>query len=50
MKTREYIKAEENLKIDKEKRYQRKDKRKQVEQLTLLKDEKKGKGTFSKQK
>lgn len=50
MKTREYIKAEENLKIEQEKRYQRKDKRLQVEQLTLLKDEKKQKGTFSKPK
>lgn len=50
MKSREYIKAEENLKIEQEKRYQRKDKRLQVEQLTLLKDEKKEKGTFSKPK
>jgi hypothetical protein len=31
MKTREYIKADENLKIEQEKRYQRKDKRLQVE-------------------
>lgn len=43
MKTREYIQAEENLKRDQEKRYQRKDKRAQVEQLTQLKDEKKAK-------
>ncbi len=50
MKTREYIKAEENLKIEQEKRYQRRDKRLQVEQLTLLKDEKKEKGSFSKPK
>lgn len=44
MKNREYIKAQENLKIDQEKRYQRKDKRLQVEQQTLLKDTKKPKG------
>jgi hypothetical protein len=43
MKSREYIKAEENLKIEQEKRYQRKDKRLQVEQLTLYKEEKKPK-------
>ncbi|MCU0368438.1 MAG: hypothetical protein MUF39_06375 [Cyclobacteriaceae bacterium] len=45
MKNREYIKAEENLKIEQEKRYQRKDKRAQVENLTLLKETKKPKGT-----
>jgi hypothetical protein len=44
MKSREYIKAEENLKIEQEKRYQRKDKRLQVEQLTLHREEKKPKG------
>jgi hypothetical protein len=44
MKNREYIKAEENFKIDQEKRYQRKDKRLQVEQQTLLRDAKKPKG------
>lgn len=43
MKTREYIKAEENLKIDQEKRYQRKDKRAQVEGLTTIKKDKKAK-------
>jgi hypothetical protein len=48
MKNREYIKAEENLKIEQEKRYQRRDKRQQVEQLTLLKENKKPKGTFPK--
>ncbi len=41
MKSREYIKAEENLKIDQEKRYQRKDKRAQVEGLTTIKKDKK---------
>jgi hypothetical protein len=50
MKNREYIKAEENLKIEKEKRFQRKDKRLQVEQQTLLKETKKAKGSFSKSK
>ena len=49
MKTREYIKAEENFKIDQEKRYQRKDKRLQVEQLTLHKETKKAKGSSGKQ-
>ena len=44
MKNKEYIKAKENLKIDQEKRYQRKDKRLQVEQLTLHKETKKPKG------
>jgi hypothetical protein len=48
MKTREYIKADENLKIDLEKRYQRKDKRLQVEQLTLHKENKKPKGSSGK--
>jgi hypothetical protein len=48
MKTREYIKAEENFKIDQEKRYQRKDKRLQVEQLTLHKEVKKLKGASGK--
>lgn len=43
MKSREYIKAEENLKIDQEKRYQRKDKRAQVEGLTTIKKDKKTK-------
>jgi hypothetical protein len=43
MKTREEIKAAENLKITSEKRYQRKDKRAQVENLTLLKETKKSK-------
>jgi hypothetical protein len=43
MKSREYIKAEENLKIDQEKRYQRKDKRAQVEGLTTIKKDKKAK-------
>lgn len=50
MKSREYIKAEENLKIEKEKRYQRKHKRLQVEQLTLLKETKKPKGGKEKKK
>lgn len=45
MKTREEIKAAENLKIDKEKRYQRKDKRAQVENLTQLKETKKPKAS-----
>jgi hypothetical protein len=45
MKTREEIKAEENLKINSEKRYQRKDKRAQVEKLTLLKETKKTKAS-----
>lgn len=48
MKTREYIRAAENLKIDLEKRYQRKDKRLQVEQLTLHKEIKKPKGSSGK--
>lgn len=48
MKTREEIKAAENLKIDKDKLYQRKDKRAQVENLTLLKETKKPKGSFKK--
>lgn len=48
MKNREYIKAEENLKIEEEKRFQRKNKRAQVEKLTLLKEEKKPKGSYSK--
>jgi len=43
MKSREFIKAEENLKIDQEKRYQRKDKRAQVEGLTTIKKDKKAK-------
>jgi len=43
MKTREYIKAEENFKIDQEKRYQRKNKRAQVEGLTTIKKDKKAK-------
>jgi len=43
MKSREYIKAEENLKIDQEKRYQRKDKRAQVEGLTTIKKDKEAK-------
>lgn len=34
MKNPEYIKAEENFKIEQEKRFQRKDKRAQVEKLT----------------
>ncbi len=41
MKTREFVKAEENLKIESEKRFQRKMKRPQVEKLTLLKETKK---------
>ena len=48
MKTREFIKADENLKIESEKRYQRplqKMRRPQVEKLTLLKEEKKPKQT-----
>jgi hypothetical protein len=46
MKTREFIKADENLKIESEKRYQKplqKMRRPQVEKLTLLKEEKKPK-------
>ena len=38
MKTREYIRADENLKRDSEKRYQIKIKRAQVENLTQLKE------------
>jgi hypothetical protein len=48
MKTREEIKAAENLKIDKDKLYQRKDKRAQVENLTLLKETKKPKSSTAK--
>ena len=48
MKNREYIKAEENFKIEKEKRFQRKSKRAQVETLTLLKESKKPKGSYVK--
>jgi hypothetical protein len=48
MKTRESMKAEENFKIDAEKRYQRKDERLQVEQLTLHKEIKKPKGSSGK--
>ena len=43
MKSREYIKAEENLKRDSEKRYQIKVKRAQEENLTQLKEKKKKK-------
>ncbi|MFZ9981548.1 MAG: hypothetical protein ACO3FI_05910 [Cyclobacteriaceae bacterium] len=45
MKNREYIKAEENLKRDSEKRYQVKVKRAQEENLTQLKEKKKKKKT-----
>ncbi len=48
MKTREEIKALENLKIVSEKRYQRKDKRAQVEGLTTIKETKKPKATAKK--
>jgi len=48
MKTREEIKAAENLRIEKDKLYQRKDKRQQVEQLTLLKESKKPKASTTK--
>lgn len=48
MKSREYIKAEENFKIEQEKRFQRKDRRPQVEKLTLLKETKKPKRSNSK--
>lgn len=41
MKPREYIKSEENFLIDKEKRYQRKIRRPQEENLTKLKESKK---------
>lgn len=44
MKTREFIKATENLKIDQEKRYQKKVKRIQEEKQTMLVDFKKPKG------
>ena len=44
MKTREFVKAAENLKIDQEKRYQRKVKRIQEEKQTTLRDFKKPKG------
>ncbi len=47
MKNREYIKAEENLKIESEKRFQHKQKRAQVEKLTLLKETKKPKASKS---
>jgi hypothetical protein len=43
MKSREYIKAEENFKRDSEKRYQIKVKRAQEENLTQLKEKKKKK-------
>jgi hypothetical protein len=43
MKSREYIKAEENFKIEQEKRYLRKDKRAQVEGLTTIKKDKEAK-------
>ena len=48
MKNLEYIKAEENLKREDQKLYQRKDKRAQVEKLTLMKEVKKPKGKFRK--
>lgn len=41
MKNREYIKAEENLKREEQKLYQRKVKRPQEEYLTTLKESKK---------
>ncbi len=44
MKSREFIQAEENLKREEQKLYQRKDKRAQVENLTTLKEEKKKPG------
>lgn len=44
MKTREFVKAAENLKIEQEKRYQRKVKRIQEEKQTALRDFKKPKG------
>lgn len=44
MKNREFIKAAENLKIDQEKRYQKKVKRIQEEKQTMLVDFKKPKG------
>ena len=45
MKNREYIKAAENLRRDEEKAWQRKDKRAQVENLTLMREKKKPKTT-----
>jgi hypothetical protein len=48
MKTKAFIKAEENFKIEEEKRYQRKNKHAQVEQLTQLKEAKKPKGFSAK--
>lgn len=45
MKSREYIKAEENFKRDSEKRYQIKVKRAQEENLTQMKEKKKKKKT-----
>lgn len=48
MKSREYIKAEENFKREEQKLYQRKDKRAQVENLTQMKEVKKAKGKFRK--
>ncbi|MFM7193355.1 MAG: hypothetical protein ACKO3B_09435 [Bacteroidota bacterium] len=48
MKSREYIKAEENFKREEQKLFQRKDKRAQVENLTLMKETKKPKGKFRK--
>jgi len=48
MKNKEYIKAAENFKREEQKLYQRKDKRAQVEKLTLMKEDKKPKGKFTK--
>lgn len=41
MKNKEYIQADENFKREEQKLYQQKNKRAQVEKLTLLKEEKK---------
>jgi hypothetical protein len=48
MKTREFIKADENFRIEEEKRFLHKDKKQQVEKLTLLKESKKAKGFHAK--
>jgi len=50
MKNRQYIKAEEFLKRDKEKQYQINVRRPQEENLTQLKETKKPKGKFLKRR
>ncbi len=48
MKNKDFIKAAENFTIEEEKKFQRKDKKPQVEQLTQLKETKKPKGFHAK--